>query len=397
MGNRMRTRAVVITTMIAASAAVAQTPSFTLIDPAPGYTSSRIYAISADGNAAAGASSPITLQPGFYWIRSSGRTDFGLQSGLPANTPAVVISGTGEYVGGNGFPGSPSHIFRWSAAGGYQNLGGIAGWASVNTTGMNGDGSTMVGYVQNGGGTSPPTDAPFRWTSGGGFQNLGYLRPSSSYAQALGVSRDGNVVVGFSAFSSTGGPAEAFRWTPTGGMQALAPEVNPPFTETVASAVSGNGAVIVGYGSGPAHPWRWSEGTGMVDLGLAPGALDGVVKGSNYDGTVLLASMFLPSELEVPYLWLAESGYVRFTNYLTSNGVTLPTGYTSYTVTSVSDDGRTFGGWVSGSGITRAFVATVPAPGMALGLIASFSLTTKRTRRRVAGADSAARSSSRGA
>jgi len=201
------------------------------------------------------------------------------------------------------------------------------------------------------------------------------------------VSRDGNVVVGFSQFSSLSGTLEAFRWTPSAGMQALSPPVNPPFLDTDATAVSGNGAVIVGSGTpaggGAVHPWRWTEAGGMADLGLAAGAMDGVANMSNLDGSVLLATMRFSGGQYTPYVWLSYSGFVPFTDYLAGNGVTLPVGYSSYNVTSLSDDGRTFGGYVFGAGIATAFVTTIPAPGAGAGSMAALLFLTRRSRRRV--------------
>jgi probable HAF family extracellular repeat protein len=65
-------------------------------------------------------------------------------------------------------------------------------------------------------------------------------------------------------------------WTQAGGMQNLG--VLPGTEDSVATAVSGNGQVVVGYSRGnPAPPdraYRWSESQGMQDLGLIPGALE---------------------------------------------------------------------------------------------------------------------------
>src|SRR4051812_42723013 len=89
---------------------------------------------------------------------------------------------------------------------------------------------------------------------------VGHL-PSATDSEANAVSADGLVVVG-----TSWPPARAFRWTGAGGMVDLG--VLPGQTESHATAVSADGQVIVGWSGNPgqARPFRWSAGTGMVQL-----------------------------------------------------------------------------------------------------------------------------------
>src|SRR3954471_16477583 len=90
----------VISVLVAASAvAVAQTPSFTLIEPAFG-NDARSFGISADGTAATGYTVGPNGGSAFHWTRAGGRTDFGLGAGMPLSSFGKAISGNGQYVAG---------------------------------------------------------------------------------------------------------------------------------------------------------------------------------------------------------------------------------------------------------------------------------------------------------
>jgi probable HAF family extracellular repeat protein len=97
--------------------------------------------------------------------------------------------------------------FRWTAAGGMQDLGMLGGIEN-EARDVSADGSVVVG-VSSG--------RAFRWTQVTGMQDLGTL--SGYGSKALGVSADGSVVVG--AARNAAGQLRAFRWTPDGGMEDL--------------------------------------------------------------------------------------------------------------------------------------------------------------------------------
>jgi probable HAF family extracellular repeat protein len=107
--------------------------------------------------------------------------------------------------------------------------------------GVSADGSVVVG-VNNVDGLSGNSRA-FRWTAAGGMQDLGVL-PGGYESIARSVSADGSVVVGEFYVDSSYGESRAFRWTAAGGMQELS--TLPGLTSSEASGVSADGLVVVG-------------------------------------------------------------------------------------------------------------------------------------------------------
>lgn len=64
-----------------------------------------------------------------------------------------------------------------------------------------------------GGSLSSNGGETFLWTATGGMEGVGDLAGGGFQGSALAITPDGSIVVGYS-FSATG--AEAFRWTRTG-------------------------------------------------------------------------------------------------------------------------------------------------------------------------------------
>lgn len=88
------------------------------------------------------------------------------------------------------------------------------------------------------------------------FQGLGFL-PGATICRAEDISADGQVVVGFC-------DTRAFLWSAGSGMIDLG--TLPGGNSAHAWAVSADGQVVVGIAGG-VEAFRWTQQTGMVELG----------------------------------------------------------------------------------------------------------------------------------
>ena len=148
------------------------------------------------------------------------------------------------------------------------------------------------------------------------------------------IASDGNTIVGF------GGPTGAWRWTPSGGQQNLT-------GSSAAYGVSGDGATVFGEANDGGAGAVWTSSTGWVSIGGIAGATSGcpdfgspynfsdtgnVGVGLGYNGCSFFA-----------YKWTAGTGIVDL-GTLGSNGAR---------ANGVSGDGTHVGGWDQASNGTR--------------------------------------------
>ncbi len=252
------------------------------LDPANNATrTSMATATNANGSVIVGFSE-VSAAPTLHAFRwtSAGMVDLGAPAGATNDSRATGVSAAGDVIVGdatfadqNAFSGFRSGAFRWTAAGGFQNLGALEpGFFSIATR-VSADGNTVVG--QGGvqvmvGNTSTNGSRAFRWTSASGMQAIGPL-PGHTHAVATGVSDNGKVVVGISStgplsYNSGGGAplgygtGTAFIWTESGGLRALRQDlVSGAFslagvTFVTAAGIAGDGQFIVGQAVTPNTP-----------------------------------------------------------------------------------------------------------------------------------------------
>jgi len=158
------------------------------------------------------------------------------------------------------------------------------------------DGSVVVGIAQDSNGFY----RPFRWTPRDGMQDLGTL--GGRHGAAMRVSPNGATIVGTAStvnssnfadidsvgflFLSVNHSSHPFRWTQGSGMQDLG-----TFGGCCgwANSVSADGGVVVGWAynaSGQRRAFRW-ENDQMRDLGTLGGA-ESVARGVSADGGVVV-------------------------------------------------------------------------------------------------------------
>lgn len=148
------------------------------------------------------------------------------------------------------------HGFRWEAATGMRDLGSLDPNAiEVQPLAVSGDGSKIVGWAR---GTSG-FQRPFVWIAAGGMREL--VEVPGTDAVASDISRDGRVIVGY----FLNGSYQAFQWR-DGVVTALGFLANEP--NSFARAVCGLGDVVVGSTqSAGGLAFRWTPTGGMKDLG----------------------------------------------------------------------------------------------------------------------------------
>jgi probable HAF family extracellular repeat protein len=216
------------------------------------------------------------------------------------------------------------------------------------------DATTIVGYSDQGGNTVAHA---FRWTAATGIVDLGSVDPANNATLrsfAADVSSDGSVVVGKSWVSITGIETiqHAFRWTQSTGMVDLGSNFGPT-GYSAACSVSGDGSVIVGESDFAAPPgslfdkyttaFRWTQAGGFQSLGSLDGSLGygSVAASVSADGATVVGWAVLSGGINHAFRWTAAGG-------MQDLGV-LP-GQVYSAATGVSDDGTIVVGRCSPTG-----------------------------------------------
>ena len=175
-----------------------------------------------------------------------------------------------------------------------KNLGVLPGKELSVASGISSDGSVVVGT------SSGPGDAAFHWTESGGMQRV----PTSSDADAFGVSADGSTVVGY-GFTSNYTWA-AFRWSATSGVSTF----GNFGTTTLARATSADGSVTVGQymaGGGAWRSFRFTSSLGFQDLGHSPTFNSSPAYAVSGDGSVIVGAYRNSDNVNHAYRWLSGS------------------------------------------------------------------------------------------
>ncbi len=336
--------------------AVPPEPGFWLIGLQPDGKDGQVRGLTRDGAMGTGTNTLTpTGSPGFTWTREGGRFDFGSLPGMPIGTPAMGLSDNGVVVGATGFS-TGVHAYRWPGSGPLEDLGPLPGTNWNGATGVSGDGKVVVGYGESGsmGGFSGQA---FRWTPSGGMQGLGWLKPGSIRSQANGVSRDGSTIVGRNMdFNLTD---EAFIWTEATGMKAL-PNLPNALLSAEARAVNADGSVVVGSSYSSAnvdHAVRWTP-QGIEDLTIGSAFTKSRAFGVNDQGNVV------GGVADHAFIWSPQTRMMDATDYLALHGVSVPNDYQIEIIYAVSGDGLTFGGSARNllTNKTEGWVATIPGP-----------------------------------
>jgi probable HAF family extracellular repeat protein len=310
------------------------------------------------------------------------------------STRATDVSADGTVIAGYGSQVAGEQGFRWTALGGFESSGFMAGFNLIRTEQVSADGSTLGGFLAD---TSLPSRiAAVRWKPGDALEELGYLPGGSlgvfSQALAYDVSADGAVVVGES-YSGGGFIQQAFRWTESVGMEGLGflPNNRPPGEQqSIARLVSWDGNVVVGESiglSGGDETFRWTADAGMHGLGTLPGQSGSLALAISADGSIVVGYSG-----EFAYIWDLVHG-MRSLQDVFINEYGLGPALSGWTLTQarlMSADGNVIlGSGRNPQGVGEGWVvvlnAVVPEPGtLALAVLGCAGLLLF-ARRRLAG------------
>lgn len=336
--------------------------TFTPLGDLPGGAFYSVAAgVSDDGLVVVGRAVGASGSEAFRWTSSGGMVGLGYLAGTTSWSEATGVSSDGSVVAGYvGTGGSTIQAFRWTISAGMSGLGAPSAASAVSA-----DGTVIVGSQDL---TVDGLREAFRWTASTGRVGLGDLgTPPGDVFQsgATGLSGDGSVVVGNATPGATSGQYQAFRWTSTGGMVGL--PLLPGHSSARANAVSRDGLVVVGI-SDDGAAWRWTSGTGTVNLGLiGPAYTLASAIAISADGGVIggLNSNEFTGEDEA-FIWTQAGGMQRLFDVLVAAGTTGLAGWNLKSVTGISADGTKLVGFGrNASGQNEAFLvnlAVVPLP-----------------------------------
>jgi probable HAF family extracellular repeat protein len=264
-----------------------------------------------------------TVAGGFQVLGSKGNSDF-FGAGAVSSDGSVIV---GEHP----LPNNNSESFRWTAAHGMAQL------PMLIATAVTGDGTMVAG------GDS--------WWNSGKTGIFGPFAGNQDQTQAYGLAGSGKAPIAVGAAikgSDVNGPAfHAFLWTPGAGLADLGVTTG---TQSIATAISANGLVVVGEAldaSGFWRAFRWTASTGMQDIGTLGGP-ESAGFAVNGDGSVIVGSSLTTSESDSNhcFIWTAAGGMQDLVTVLDAAGVhTGDTWVTLDTLVGISADGTTMVGY----------------------------------------------------
>jgi len=222
----------------------------------PGGTTKRSNAldVSTNGEVVVGWSTSQSGPQAIVWRQSTGMVGIGDFPDGEYSSSASAVSADGDVVVGAGTTATGIQAFRWTSISGMTSLGNLQFDISDGAVDVSNDGTTIVGWSR---GRTSFTAQAFRWNESIGMQALGDLPGGDFNSQALCVSADGALVLGF-GHRSTG--YKAFVWDALHGMRDLQEVLSLEYglgaqlsnwSLTGAMDISDDGLSIVGYGSSP--------------------------------------------------------------------------------------------------------------------------------------------------
>lgn len=384
MNHRIQAAATVVFLLAGAGLAPAARAqlSFTgvgVIPGGPGGGWSYVNGVSHDGRVAVGNSNGRGSDfESMIWTRPGPAAPTGHPNRAEYGN-ATAVSGDGRFVTGyHQFFPSTYRGFRWSADGGYEDLGDLPGGPESTTpAAMSPDGRVIVGQGNYSFTGSEVFSDAFIWTKESGIRALPDLGQGGS--GALGVSNNGRVVVGYSLDDTGYRPV---RWVEEDSVAITLPDLPGGSQVGNAYGVSGDGRFMTGFSfsSRGAEAVLWKDfGATAVALGDLPGGAFSAIGLDVTDDGSMVVGYGAATAGERGFIWDAVHGLRDAKVALQSYGLNL-TGWTIDRVNSISPDGLVLAGDGTRGGRPQGWVAIIPAPGP-LSLAAAVGAVFARRRR----------------
>ena len=333
--------------------------SFQGLGQLPGDVASQGLALSNDGRVVGGASFDASGAPhAFRWTAETGMVALGAPPPDFPNSVALATNRNGSVIVGIALFFDERVAFRWTEATGVQRLTPVkATPRAISAAGISARGDVIAGAA------AVTTGLPeiYRWTGPGGVVTLGVQSSQAGNDVRWGVSAKGDVIAGVAAGEDH--QDFAFRWTATDGVVAL--PTLPDAVKSGAFGVSKHGNMIVGFtgfsdNSLEATIWNDDrvEGLGTLDDDFLSVALK-----TSKQGRVIVGSSgeCLGCGAARAVIWDKGRRILDLREVLVKAGLEKELdGWSLVEANSVSDDGRVVSGVaINPDGNTEAFVATI--------------------------------------
>ena len=236
-----------------------------------GFTGTGAIGINSAGQVVGMTGGPNNAPNSFIWNPGTGMQ---LMPGLGnadnwGNATAINESGQVTGWAADGINGD-IRTYLWSQSGGIQNLGAVPGGSDTMSVALNASGQIA------GNGAIGNYFYAFRWTAAGGWQDLG----AGPFSNANGINASGAIVGDL--YAPYGDPADgiwqtqAFLWTEATGLQILATPLDG--AGTTATGINASGLIV---GVHDTSAVIWQDGT-MIDLNsLLPAASGWVLQSAS--------------------------------------------------------------------------------------------------------------------
>lgn len=324
-----------------------------------GDVGSSATAISANGQVVVGVAHGEKGQEAFYWTAQDGMVGLGHVRTVDDFSRAWGVSADGSVIVGDG----NVRPFVWTKKEGMLALDTLGYPGSRHSAvAVSDDGRVVIGTSKN----SDKMLESFVWKESEGMTGLGYLPGEGKNTLVTDLSADGRLAVGWGQTNKRGDVWQPFvqklgvdaEPRPLGSTEEFGPQAR-------AMGVSGDGEVVVGFMGGvkgfEAFSFR-SSGHQLRALGDLPGGrYSSGAHAASADGRVIVG-VGSDAQGNVAVVWLGDERIQSIAEILKARGVDLD-GWQLHEASDVSADGKAVVGYgTNPEGQREAWIATLDWP-----------------------------------